>query len=145
MSFDPPGSITPDISRSVAKQTVNATGSIINKFTPVKISMSGMQVMTPDVEADIDAFVGVTRTDVPNGSNGEIVNSGIVEDVPGSYAPGESVFVSKTGGITNVKPSNGVAGFTSGDFVIKLGVITKNEGNPLLRDCILFVQIIGQL
>ena len=55
------------------------------------------------------------------------------------------LYVSKTGGVTNVKPSIGVDGFTAGDVIIRLGVVSKNRDNPSNKDLIVNVAIIGVL
>lgn len=144
MSYDP-GASTPQIARSTARSADNTTGSTIAKCLPVKITASGMDLIDVSLEADIDAFAGLTRSSVSNLSTGEIVNSGIIMDTGLSYAAGTRVYVSKSGGVTNLKPDIGVGGFVSGDWVISLGVIALNDSNPALKDLIVFIEVKGQL
>lgn len=144
MSYDPTSG-TPVMARSTAKTSSNNTGSTIAKFMPVKITASGMDLIDISDEADVDAFGGVTAASVGDGQSGEIVTSGLVTDTGLSYNAGERLFVSKSGGVTNLKPSVGVGGFVEGDWVIALGVVSLNEGNPTLKDVIVFIEIKGQL
>ena len=48
-------------------------------------------------------------------------------------------------GLTTSIPEIGVAGFLSGDFVVKVGRITKNSDVPANKDFKVEVHIIGQL
>lgn len=144
MSFDP-GAGRPQVANSTAKTSTNMTGSTIPKLMPVKITASGMALIDPSSEADIDAFAGVTAQSVINGGGGDIVNSGLVTDTGLSYAAGTRIFVSKSGGVTNVKPDIGVGGFVSGDWIISLGVVSLNESNSILKDVIVFIEVRGQL
>lgn len=145
MSYNPANSGTPLVARAAARSAANTTGITIFKFTPVKLGAGGMAPLVPTIETDVDAFVGVARNDVLNTGSGDIINAGLLEDVAGGYAPGETVYVSKTGAVTNVKPTDGGAGFVAGDFIIKIGVIAENNVNSALRDCIICIQIMGQI
>lgn len=144
MGYNPNAS-NPISSKSTSKEEANNTGFSIPKFIPVKLTASGMETIDPSVEADVDALAGLTRDIVLNGQSGQVVTSGLVENTGLSYAVGTIIYVSKSGGITDTKPSIGVGGFVEGDFVIRLGVIVENEGNPSLRDCLLNIQMVGQL
>lgn len=144
MTYNPNASGTPQISRSTSRIALNNSGSSLAKFLPVKIIASGISTVNPSLEGDIDSFAGLTRTLINNGNQGEVVNSGIIEDTGVAFAVGDVIYLSKSGGVTNVKPSIGVGGFVSGDFIVRLGVITQNA-NPSLRDAIIFIQFLGQL
>lgn len=144
MGYNPNASGTPNIARSTAKSAVNNTGSLIPKLTPVRLATLGMQVVDISNEIQIDGFAGITRGPVANGAQGEIVNSGVIDDISVSYGIGETLYVAKSGGVTNIKPSVGVSGFTSGDFVIRLGVVAPNT-NPAKKDLLVQISIIGQL
>jgi len=140
-----PNASSPLISRSTAKQATNNSGSSIAKCIPVKIISTGMNIINPSLESDIDAFAGLTGSLTLNTQTSEVITSGIITDTGLAFSPGDAVYVSKSGGVTNVKPSIGVSGFIAGDFVIRLGIITQNDANPLLRDLIINTQVIGQL
>ncbi len=140
-----PNASNPLISRSTARQAINDTGSTIAKCIPVKITSLGMGTVDPSVEADIDAFAGVTNAAVNDGDTAEIVTSGLIAQSGLSFAFGSAIYISKSGGVTNIKPSIGVSGFIEGDFVVRLGVIVKNEANPSLKDVLLNIQFLGQL
>lgn len=145
MGYNPNATGTPSIARSTAKNAVNNTGFSIAKFLPVRIDVLGMSLINPSIESDIDSFAGLTRTLVPDGNSGEVVTSGLVTDTGLVFSPGSVIYVSKSGGIINVKPSIGVSSFVAGDFVIRLGVLTENESNPLLVDALVNIQFLGQL
>jgi len=144
MGYTPDAS-SPLISRSTARQAVNNTGSTIAKALPVKITATGISTIDPSIEAHVDAFAGVTRNATNNGETAEVTTSGVITDSGLTYAAGTVIYVSKSGGITDVKPSIGVGGFVAGDFSIRLGVIVENAQNASLRDIILNIQLIGQL
>lgn len=139
-----PNSGTPNISRSTARQAGNNTGTTIPKTMPVKITATGIETIDPAVETDIDAFAGLTGNSTNNGDVAEVVTSGIITNSGLTYSAGTVIYVSKSGGITDTKPAIGVGGFVAGDFVIRLGIVVENV-NPLLRDVILNIQLIGQL
>lgn len=144
MSYDP-NAARPTVAQSTGTNAANATGSTIAKAMPVKITSTGMDLVDVSVETDIDGFAGVTSTSIGNGLNGDIINSGLIQDVGYAFSPGDRVFVSTSGGVTNIKPDIGVNGFVAGDWIISLGVCAKNELNPLLIDLIVFIEIRGQL
>jgi hypothetical protein len=124
----------------------NNLGSTIAAFTPIRADSNGdMADIDVSVEASSLAIVGITKTSVPNGTAGSMVTSGRLENISGGFAFGDVIFVSKTGGLTNVKPDVGVNGFVVGDWVLKLGVITKNQSNPSLTDLIIQIQLMGSL
>ena len=144
MSYDPNAS-RPMVANSTGTSSTNASGSTIAKAMPVKITADGISLVDVSVEADVDAFAGVTSSLIGDGLSGDVINSGLIQDVGFAFSAGDRVFVSTSGGVTNIKPDIGVNGFTAGDWVISLGVCAKNEGNPSLIDLIVFIEIRGQL
>jgi len=133
-------------SKSVEMQITNTTGSTLNKFTPVYIAADGSyQKINVSIEAQALGCVGVITEDVSNGSQGKLAYNGTIEDVDTAADFGDILYVDKTGGITNVRPSIGLGGFIAEDFVVQIGVIAKNPDNGSLKDLILNVQVIGQL
>lgn len=130
----------------VGVSLLNNSGAPIVAFTPIRVDTNG-DMQTTDVSYESHAFsaIGILKEDTPESSSGVVVTSGKLENIPGSFSFGDAIFISKTGGLTNVKPDVGVDGFAEGDWIIKLGVVTKNQSNPTLLDLIIQVQLIGQL
>jgi hypothetical protein len=133
-------------SRQLQTSFQNGTVSQINKSIPVSVNTSS-QIEPIDVsdEASVLAMVGLAGEDIPSAATGLVVDTGRLEEVTTAFAYGDAVYVSKTGGLTNVKPEIGVGSFVEGDFVIFVGVIVKNEFNPLKKDIKLMLSVIGQL
>jgi hypothetical protein len=133
-------------SKSVEMQITNTTGSTLLKFTPVYIAADGTyQKINVSIEAQALGCVGVLSEDINNGGTGKLAYNGTIEDVDTAADFGDILFVDKTGGITNARPSIGLGGFVAGDFVVQIGVIAKNPDNPANKDLIMNVQVIGQL
>lgn len=133
-------------SKSTGSNFQNGLGVGLAKGTPVSLN-SFSQIVNVDVsnEASVLALIGVTGCNIPSGATGGIMDTGRLEDIPVSFSYGDPIYVAKDGTLTNLKPSIGVGGFAANDFVIFLGVIVKNEFNPLLKDLKLMVAIVGQL
>lgn len=143
MTYIPYAQLT---STGVSDSRTNNTGVSISKATPVRINTSGdLDFVNVSVESEILNVVGVTNADIANGSEGDFINTGKIEDISTSLGFGDVAYISKTGTLTNVQPSIGVGGFVAGDFVVRIGVIAKNQLNPLLKDLILSMDIRGQL
>ena len=123
----------------------NNTGLTLAAFTPVKLNTSGqLELLDVSIETDALAFVGVTENAIPNSSDGSVISQGKLSNI-GMFSFGDYVYVSKTSGLTNVLPSEGISGFVAGDFIIRVGVIAKNEANPLDKDLFINSQIVGQI
>ena len=134
------------INPSIEYIRTNNTGVTINAGTPVIMNSSG----DPDFvdvsdEAQVLNIAAVSQDTIANGESGKLVTSGKVESLNVAFNFGDVIYISKTGGLTNIRPSIGVNGFDSGDFVVMLGVIARNEENPSFKDLILHIDIIGQL
>lgn len=145
MSFSPNAYGTPVIARSVSVVANNDTGSTISKGTVVQINASDLATVDPSVEIDVDATAGVVKADILDGNSGEIIAAGTIENIPGGFDFGKTIYLSSTGTLTDTKPSVGVAGFVAGDYVIRVGVIVKNAYNPAQKDLLVNLQVIGQL
>lgn len=131
---------------SVKSSFSNTSGSTLTKLTPVRVTNTGsIAVIDVAVEAQALAIAGVISADTVTGSSGSVVASGRIESVTTSAAFGDTLYVSKTGGTTNIKPSEGVAGFIAGDYIIKLGVVASNATTPINKDLLMAIQIIGQI
>jgi len=149
MSYSPNfrgAAITTVENAAVVKHIVkNNTGVLLQKLTPVRINNLGV-VDSIDVSLEEAISVsGVTTEDILNGASGGSISSGIIEDITTSFNLGDVIYVSKSGDLTNTKPSIGVDSFLEGDYVIKIGVISKNELNPAAKDIYINISIVGQL
>lgn len=124
----------------------NASGGSLNRTDPVRLDVNGqIQKINPSVEAQVLSCIGVAKDSVANAAQCAIATSGRLENVtvPGSL--GDSLYLSKTGNLTNVKPSIGSGGFAAGDFVVFIGISVKNQTNPLLTDLMINIKVVGQL
>lgn len=137
-------------SQGSSRQTItnfqNGSGSTLAKGTPVSVNASS-QLTTVDVsnEASVKALVGLTGMSIPNAATGSVADCGRLENITTSYAVRTVVYIDKTGALTNSPPTIGVNSFVSGDFVVLVGVIVKNEFNPAQKDIKLMLSVIGQL
>jgi len=124
----------------------NNSGVTIVRGTPVRINTSGyLDFIDVSIENDIAAISGIVLNDIANGSSGSIANSGKVDNITTTANFGDLMFVSKTGGLTNVRPDIGIGGFLAEDWVIMAGVVAKNELNPTIKDLIISIDIQGRL
>ena len=124
----------------------NSSGTTIFKGTPVCQKSTGViDFINVSSESDVFGFIGVVSFNIANAASGPVVTSGRIENVSVSGSFGDPLYVSKTGGLTTTKPEVGVEGFLALDFVLRVGIITKNETNPVLKDIVLDVQLVGQL
>lgn len=146
MSYNPLTATIPDSVLSNARPGTNSTGSTIIRATPVKINTSGsLGLVDPSVEADIDGLAGLVKDNVLDGSATDVVSAGTIENITTLANVGDTLYLSKAGSLTNQKPSIGVAGFVAGDWIVRLGVVAKNQTNPLLKDIVVNIQFVGQL
>lgn len=145
MTYNPLANF-PSSAMSNARKGVNVNSNALSRGTPVRIvSAGGIDKVDPSIESQIDSIIGVVKHDVLPGNQVDIITSGTVEDITTTAAIGQPIYLSKTGGLTDIKPSIGVNGFVAGDWIIKIGVIAKNNTNPAQKDLIVNLQILGQL
>jgi hypothetical protein len=133
-------------SRATQAGFQNGSGSTILQSTPVSVNTSS-QTLPLDVtsEASVQAIVGLAGVDTPNGASASVIDNGRLENITTSFSVGDAVYAGISTPLINVKPDIGVAGFASGDFVVFIGVVVKNEFNPSLLDLKLMISVIGQL
>jgi hypothetical protein len=131
---------------AVRVRLLNDTGSALLKFTPVRVDTLGdLGAVDVSVESSALSVIGLVAVDIPDGDVGDAITLGCIQDITTSAAYGDVLYISKTGDLTNVKPSIGVDGFLAGDFVIKIGIVSKNQDNPTDKDVVVAPQVIGQL
>ena len=125
---------------------VNASGVSLNRTDPLRLDTSGqLRKVDASIEAEVLSCIGVARDSVANGASTGIVTSGRLESVTVPGTLGDPLYLSKTGGLTHIKPAIGVGGFVAGDFVLFIGISVKNQSNPLLTDLLVNVRLVGQL
>ena len=119
---------------------------MITKGTPVRSDISG-NISTVDVSVEDDALsiIGVASENIANGSTGTITVGGLLTGISTTASVQDILYVSSSGVITNAKPDIGVSGFVEGDFVIVLGTVIENQSNPLQKDLIVNINVVGQL
>jgi hypothetical protein len=132
-------------SASVNLTYKNATGSTIAALTPVIIDTNGDYAPINVALDTSTAIAGITAASILDMAYGDIVSNGRIADVSTAFNFGDTLYVSKTGGLTNVQPNIGGGGFIAGDFVIRVAVIAKNRLNPSNQDILVNINIIGQL
>lgn len=134
-----------NIARSIKVELINNTGNPLTSLTPVVVDTSG-EAGTIDVSSEnlSTSIIGLVENTITNGNYGNVITNGCIKNISTTATFGV-VYISKTGTLTNTKPSIGVEGFVAGDFVIGIGVISKNVTNPLQKDIIINVQVVGQL
>lgn len=145
MTYNPASRGIPAIARASSRVADNNTGSPVAKASPVRLSNTGMMYINVSLEAEANAIAGLTKADVSNATSGEVISSGLLENIMTSASVGDIMYVSKTGDLTNIKPSIGVNGFVAGDWVIRVGAIAKNHDAPLQLDILVNIQIVGEL
>lgn len=89
----------------------NNSGETILKGTPVHIS--GFDTKPTILKCDNDDLntfpvAGLATTDITDGSDGNIIVSGLLNNINTlSFTAGDILYVASGGGLTNVKPSSG--------------------------------------
>lgn len=133
-------------SRSTVANFQNGSGAILQKATVVSVNTSS-QLVKADINSEnlIQAIVGITSIQIPNGAIGSVIDNGRLEDITISFSIGDAVYVNFDGTLTNIKPDLSIAGFTNGMFCVFVGVVVKNEFNSSLKDLKLMISVIGQL
>lgn len=145
MTYNPTARGIPSLARAASRLLANNTGNTVAKATPVRLSATGLLPIDVSNESQANAIAGLTKIDITNLSIGEVVSSGILENISTSAGIGDIMYVSKSGDLTNIKPSIGVNSFVTGDWVIRVGAIAKNNDNPVQKDILVNIQIVGEL
>lgn len=131
---------------SIRLELKNDTGSTINALSPVTINSDGkLKLINVSNAADASKASGVVTDNISDASLGVVVMAGRIENIFTAFNYGDFVWVSKSGDLTNVEPVLGVGGFVSGDFVIRIGVITRNRTVPANKDLLVQVRLVGQM
>ena len=125
---------------------LNASGALIARLAPVVINQAGtLNIVDVSDELQSMNITGIAAENIANNVAGTITNGGKIENITTSADCGDVMYVSKTGTLTQYKPNIAEHGFTVGDWVIRVGVIAKNNTNPLQKDLLVNLEIEGQL
>lgn len=139
------GGVPSGTSRSVARSTTNSTGNVVAKGTPVRLTSAGLATIDVSDEASANAIAGLVKADIANATVGDVINTGVIENVVTSASIGDIMYVSKLGNLTNIKPSIGVNNFNEGDWVVRVGVVAHNNDVPSQLDLMINIQVVGAL
>ena len=142
-----PNNMGPVSTAAAGIQTTNTTGSSLNKGTPIAInSVTGdFDLVNVSSETNSRSTFAVAFQDTDISASLNMITSGRIENYSTTANFGDVMYVSKTGGLTNVAPQVGVGDFVSQDWVIIVGVIAKNINNPALKDLYVSISVAGQL
>lgn len=134
---------------AIVTNYTNASASVaIPQGTPCSLTGTADQIEPTDVtnQNSVSAFVGIAQFRIPASGNGPVLSNGRLQNLTGfSFSIGDSIWISVSGSLQNVRPSEGVTGFFSGDFVYYVGTLAQNESNFLQQDLIVMPQLIGEL
>lgn len=132
--------------RKIARNYTNGNAGMLSKGTPVGTKNTGLvDILDVSSKASVDGFVGLYNLDTPSAASGQVLDCGLLENITTSFSIGDPVYVSKSGGLTNVVPVAGSNGFVSGDYVIFLGVIVMNEFDNTKKDLKILLAKPGRL
>jgi hypothetical protein len=129
--------------------SIEASTSLSRGY-PISLNSSGLATLIDITnEASSYAFCGVTSVDCLIGGTANVLGAGsTLFDIPASFGMtgqwGKPVFVSHAGSLTLVKPVVGFGGYLSQDFILRVGVTTKNPTTGT-TDLILNPTVVGQL
>lgn len=130
---------------SIKASLKNSTGATIPDLTPVRANTNGeMARINVSIEFQATNVVGLTSASVLDSAFGDVILSGKLENISG-FNFGDIIYISKSGGLTSTQPSEGVGDFVAGDFIIRVGVIVKNDSIGTQKDLLLSINVIGQL
>jgi len=133
-------------SAMVKSAFTNQSGSTISALSCVCIDSSGyIKKTNPTIQADSEKVIGITLTAINNSSSGYVLLGGRLENVTTSAALGDRLWVAIDGSLTNTVPEIGSGGFVAGNYVIRLGSVAANNTNPVNKDIVLTIQLVGQL
>lgn len=126
------------------------TSATILRGYPVTINSSGtLEIVDITNEDSAYAFCGINALDTLIGGTATVLTAGsVLVDIPTGFGItdqwGKQVFVSHSGTLTITKPEIGSDGFLSQDFILSVGVTTRDP-NTGTTDLILNPRVVGRL
>lgn len=125
---------------------LNSSGGSLAALTVVSQDSSGNIVQTdPTSEISVEAVLGILTVTTINGASGAVLLDGLLQNIITGLSVNSLVYLSRTGAWTINVPDIGSNGFQAGDFVVKIGKVTKNSTSPSAKDFKLEIEVIGQL
>lgn len=87
----------------------NTSGSNISAGTPVYATgYSTKTTIAKSLPETNSPILGLTKTDISNGSDGVVIVAGVVENInTSSFNNGDVLYVASGGGLTNIRPETG--------------------------------------
>ncbi len=139
---------TSPVSSSGGQIFITASTPILRGY-PVAINTSGLLApIDLTSEESAYAFCGVSSVHCLIGGTASVLAAGqVLYDIPLSFGItsfGKPVFVAHSGALTLAKPDVGVGDFQAGDFILHVGVTTKNVNTGSI-DLIVNPKVVGQL
>lgn len=136
-----------DIDTSALKgRFINGSGGTLTALKLVRQNTAGnIFSVDPSDESQVLRILGVLSDSTDDAVSGVVIFSGRLLNISTSFAVGDVLFLSKSGGYTVTAPEIGVGGFLAGDWIVRVGQITKNEDNPSNKDFKVELDIVGVL
>jgi hypothetical protein len=148
MSYSPffRGSQGKGSGRSTCTNFQNGTIGTLLPGTPVCINASSQLVFLDMTDqASVQNLVGLVTSRIPIGAIGPVTDNGRLENITMPFSIGDALYINYDNTLTTTKPDLAQPGFVPGMFCIFIGVVVKNEFDPLLKDIKLMISVIGEL
>lgn len=120
----------------------NVSGSTFSKGQPISVDLSSGNIDNVDImsESAASAFAVCLEEILPT-NKGMVTQLGRIEDIENYVACnfGDTLYISELGGLTPIAPT------TSGAMLIEIGIVVKNQTDPLKKDLIVNIDLRGQL
>jgi hypothetical protein len=113
----------------------NNSGASIGAGVPVYVTSTGYTAKTTiakSLSSTTAPVLGLLKAPVSNNSDGVVVVAGVMDGVnTGSFLAGQTLYVGTSGGLTNVRPTNGSAavGICAYKDLVNGIVIVEAKGN----------------
>jgi hypothetical protein len=137
--------VVPSSSKLLSDTFTNLTGSTIDSFTVVQSLSGTISPININAEATAKSAFGIATQQILDTATGTVAMNGRLENIITSFNVDDELFVSPSGLLTNIIPSDGNGSFVSGMWSVRVGVLVKNQSNPTLKDLILGIQTMGQI
>ena len=139
------------VSNKALTQVTNGHGVAVLKGTPVRMNTNGDFIPVDITSEDCLRIFGLAFANINPSVLGDIITSGRIDNVSLTASFGDVLYITPDGSVkgtselTTGGPSIGNNGFLSGHYSIRLGVVAKNLTNPVQKDIIVNIQLLGQL
>ena len=133
-------------SSALKARFINATGGVLSALSFVCQTPDG-SVKIPSVSNSTECLniIGVLPSPIANMAFGDVVVHGIITNIGTSFLLNDIIYLKKDGTWTHTPPEIGSEGFVEGDFVVRIGKITRNKDNAAHKDLFVEPVLIGQL